>query len=178
MQLYVLETGLIECSDYALFSPHATDREYRAMSVRSYLVVHPNGVLLWDTGIADSIAAQPAGERVADAIVFRVPTTLRSQLEANQGTADGIQQELQGGFAGELIGPEDRDYDDGRQVYNGMIDRRPALIARCAETNEVARTIGFARAYDLPLVDPDASGSLAARSSEPNFETKNREEQS
>jgi glyoxylase-like metal-dependent hydrolase (beta-lactamase superfamily II) len=37
-------------------------------------------VLLWDTGIADAIAEQSAGEQVADTIVFRVPTTLRSQL--------------------------------------------------------------------------------------------------
>ncbi|MGW2517295.1 FAD-binding oxidoreductase [Streptomyces sp. NPDC001617] len=54
-------------------------------------------------------------------------------------------------FAGELIGPEDSGYEDARAVYNAMIDRRPALIARCADADAVARAIGFARAHDLPL---------------------------
>lgn len=90
VRLYVLDTGLIECWDYALFSPSAAEREYRAMSVRSYLVVHPAGVLLWDTGIADAVAQRPDGERVGDAIVFRVPRTLSSQLEAIEQDLDGV----------------------------------------------------------------------------------------
>ena len=54
-------------------------------------------------------------------------------------------------FTGELIAPEDSGYDQARAVYNAMIDRRPALIARCADADAVARVIGFARAHDLPL---------------------------
>ena len=42
-------------------------------------------------------------------------------------------------------------YDETRAVYNGMIDRRPALFARCAGPDDVARTIRFARAHDLLL---------------------------
>jgi FAD/FMN-containing dehydrogenase len=59
--------------------------------------------------------------------------------------------ELARGFAGELLGPGDRGYDDARKVYNAMIDRRPALIARCAGPPDVARAIGVARTHDLPL---------------------------
>jgi FAD binding domain/Berberine and berberine like len=55
------------------------------------------------------------------------------------------------GFGGQLIGPEDATYEDARQVYNAMIDRRPALIARAAGADDVAAAIGFARAHDLPL---------------------------
>jgi N-acyl homoserine lactone hydrolase len=89
LRVYVLDTGLIESSDYAMWSPNAKPDTYREMSVRSYLVVHPDGVLLWDTGISDAIAAQPAGERIADSIVFRVPRTLGSQLKAiGQDAAD------------------------------------------------------------------------------------------
>jgi FAD/FMN-containing dehydrogenase len=55
------------------------------------------------------------------------------------------------GFAGQLIGPDDAEYEEARQVYNAMIDKRPALIARCAGPADVAAAIGFARAHDLPL---------------------------
>jgi N-acyl homoserine lactone hydrolase len=80
IRLYVLDTGLIECADYAMFSPNAEPGAYRELTVRSYLVVHPEGTLLWDTGIDDAIAKLTEGQRIADPIVFRVPRTLRSQL--------------------------------------------------------------------------------------------------
>jgi FAD/FMN-containing dehydrogenase len=70
---------------------------------------------------------------------------------ANEGTADGMMKELERGFGGQLFAPQDPGYDDARKVYNAMIDRRPALIARCADARDVARTIGFARTHDLPL---------------------------
>jgi FAD/FMN-containing dehydrogenase len=55
------------------------------------------------------------------------------------------------GFDGRLVGPEDPGYDEARKVYNAMIDRRPALVARCADPAEVASVIDFARARRLPL---------------------------
>jgi FAD/FMN-containing dehydrogenase len=65
--------------------------------------------------------------------------------------ADTARRELGSGFAGELIGPEDAVYDDARKVYNGMIDKRPALIARCTGPEDVAAVVAFARDRDLPL---------------------------
>jgi hypothetical protein len=55
------------------------------------------------------------------------------------------------GFEGELIGPADGNYEEARQVYNAMIDRRPALVARCAGPDDVARVVSFARENDVLL---------------------------
>ena len=55
------------------------------------------------------------------------------------------------GFGGELVHPDDRAYDDTRAVFNAMIDRRPALIARCTSADDVATAVNVARDQDIPL---------------------------
>ncbi|WP_119065214.1 FAD-binding oxidoreductase [Aggregatilinea lenta] len=59
--------------------------------------------------------------------------------------------ELSARFAGRLIRPGDGDYDDARAVWNGMIDRHPALIARCSAVADVAAATKFARTHGLPV---------------------------
>ena len=54
-------------------------------------------------------------------------------------------------FQGRLIGPDGTDYEQARAVFNAMIDRHPALIARCADAADVARAIRFAREHELLL---------------------------
>lgn len=65
-------------------------------------------------------------------------------------TAEAARQELTA-FKGQLIGPGDSGYDEARTVYNAMIDRRPALVARCTSAEDVSHVIGFARDHGLPL---------------------------
>src|SRR3954451_1325632 len=55
------------------------------------------------------------------------------------------------GFRGSLIHPDDAEYDDARKIFNGMIDRRPALIARCSATGDVVAAVNLARDQSLPL---------------------------
>jgi FAD/FMN-containing dehydrogenase len=54
-------------------------------------------------------------------------------------------------FAGELITSEHSEYDTVRRVWNGMIDKRPAVIARCAGADDVAVAVHFATEHGLPL---------------------------
>jgi FAD/FMN-containing dehydrogenase len=64
--------------------------------------------------------------------------------------AQAARRELHG-FKGGLTGPDEPDYDQARKVYNAMIDKRPALIARCADADDVAKVVGFARDHELLL---------------------------
>ena len=59
-------------------------------------------------------------------------------------------QEL-GRFEGKLIGPDDSDYDEARSLCNAMIDKRPALIARCASADDATKAVKFAREHDLAI---------------------------
>jgi FAD/FMN-containing dehydrogenase len=52
---------------------------------------------------------------------------------------------------GELIQPDDDNYDDVRQLYNGMIDKRPGLIACCLDAADVQAAVNFAREHNLLL---------------------------
>jgi FAD/FMN-containing dehydrogenase len=54
-------------------------------------------------------------------------------------------------FAGTLIGPDGDGYDAARRVHNGMIDRRPALIARCESVADVAAALRYAQAEELEI---------------------------
>jgi FAD/FMN-containing dehydrogenase len=66
--------------------------------------------------------------------------------------ADGAAiAELRRTFEGELIQPGDRTYDDQRRIWNGSIDRRPALIARCASVADVIAAVHFARRTGLEV---------------------------
>ena len=53
------------------------------------------------------------------------------------------------GFRGAVILPGSGEYEQARRVWNPMHDRRPAVIARCADANDVSRAVKFARQHDL-----------------------------
>ncbi|MBV9944352.1 MAG: FAD-binding oxidoreductase [Solirubrobacterales bacterium] len=65
-------------------------------------------------------------------------------------SADSARKEL-ADFKGTLIGRDDADYEEARAVFNAMIDKRPAVIARCADRDDVAKAVRFAVAHGLLL---------------------------
>jgi FAD/FMN-containing dehydrogenase len=64
---------------------------------------------------------------------------------------DGALRPFAAGLRGALITPGDDDYDAARKVWNGHVDRRPALIVRCTGADDVARAVNFARTEGLPV---------------------------
>jgi FAD/FMN-containing dehydrogenase len=62
---------------------------------------------------------------------------------------------------GRLVQPSDADYDDARAVWNGMVDKYPALIVQCAGVADVVRSVNFAREHEL-LVAVRGGGHNAA----------------
>jgi FAD/FMN-containing dehydrogenase len=62
--------------------------------------------------------------------------------------AEALEQ-LNGSFKGTVLQQGDEGYDAARAIFNGMIDRRPALIARCSGVADVIAALAFARANDL-----------------------------
>jgi FAD/FMN-containing dehydrogenase len=59
--------------------------------------------------------------------------------------------QLAEGFGGQLLAEGDAGYDEARAVFNGMIDRRPALVARCSGPADVVSTVRYAREQNLPI---------------------------
>jgi FAD/FMN-containing dehydrogenase len=69
------------------------------------------------------------------------------------------------GLRGELLRPTDAGYEEARQLWNGVIDRRPALIARCAVAEDVACAVNFARENDLLLAVRGGGHNVAGTAS-------------
>src|SRR5258708_10109629 len=68
---------------------------------------------------------------------------------------------LQDRFKGELVGPDHPEYDQARVVWNGMADRRPALVARCAAVDDIVAAVRFAHQHDLVVAVRGGGHSVA-----------------
>jgi len=68
---------------------------------------------------------------------------------------------LSSAVSGRVIAPDDHEYEEARRIWNGMIDRRPAVIVRAAGPGDVAPVIGHARATGLPLAIRGAGHNVA-----------------
>ncbi len=60
-------------------------------------------------------------------------------------------QQFKSGLRGEVLDPGSEGYSSARKVWNGLIDRYPALIVRCTDTSDVIRAVQFARSQNFPV---------------------------
>ena len=68
---------------------------------------------------------------------------------ADAAIEDSLVERFGAGLRGEAIQPTDASYEEARRVWSGLIDRRPALIVRCAGVGDVVDSVNFAREHDL-----------------------------
>jgi FAD/FMN-containing dehydrogenase len=102
--------------------------------------------------------------------VFAAVASVPSDIQAVTG--DGRQivlsqsdvEDYRAGLRGQLLLPEADGYDDARKIFNGMFDKRPALIARCAGAADVVRSVNFARTHNLLVAVRGGGHSLSGQS--------------
>jgi FAD/FMN-containing dehydrogenase len=68
---------------------------------------------------------------------------------------------FKGGFKGRVLTPDDPDYEQSRQIWNAMIDRRPAVIVQPADGRDVAPAIAFGREHGLEISIRGAGHNIA-----------------
>ena len=93
----------------------------------------------WPLHVIEDCADDPPIEQ-PDALLRALGIALAEAAEHGLAAA---------GFEGEIVGRAHLRYDELRRVFNAMVDRRPALIARCANARDVATAVGFARDQGL-----------------------------
>ena len=70
-----------------------------------------------------------------------------TEVAVDAAAVEGLKQ----GVRGQVLQPGDAGYDDARAIWNGLIDRRPALIVQCSGTADVVDAVNFARDHELLL---------------------------
>lgn len=66
-------------------------------------------------------------------------------------------------FSGRLLVPADTSFDDARRVHNGLVDKRPAVIAQCAGSADIARAVRFAREHALEIAVRGGGHNVSGR---------------
>lgn len=70
---------------------------------------------------------------------------------------------LRATFRGPLVGPDDPDYDVARTVWNAMVDKRPAVVARCTGPADVVAAVNFGREHGMPVAVRGGAHSAAGK---------------
>lgn len=85
---------------------------------------------------------------------------MKSMAEVHVVDAEEISA-LREVLRGQVLVTSDPEYDEVRRVWNGTVDRRPALIVRCADVEDVRQAVAFAVSHDLPIAVRGGGHSVA-----------------
>ena len=77
-------------------------------------------------------------------------------------TANSVQL-LADALSGQVLVPGDPGYDEARRIHNGLIDKHPAVIARCLHTADVVRAVTFGRSEGLEISVRGGGHNVAGR---------------
>jgi len=77
-------------------------------------------------------------------------------------------RELAGTFSGQLLQPGDAGYDEARRVHNGLVDKRPALIARCRGVADVVDSVKLGRDLGFEVAVRGGGHNVAGRATVDN----------
>ena len=103
VKIYVFTVGEILVKDISLFSPGIDEGQSKLLTNTAYLIRHPKGDLIWDTGLPDALAEDAEGNDTGQ-IVFKMPITLKSQLESIAVSPDEIEYLAVSHIHGDHIG--------------------------------------------------------------------------
>ena len=91
--------------------------------------------------------------------------TASSQVLKGESHAASRQiEQLRGTLHGTLVMPRDPDYDEARRVWNGTVDKRPAMILYCADADDVVAAVRFARSIDARVAVRSGGHNVAGLS--------------
>src|SRR5262249_58429351 len=108
------------------------------------------------------MAGRGARAAASDASSFIIMVAQMAVRSVPLGAVAAFRERLRG----RLVSPQDAGYDAARKVWNGRIDRRPGLVAFCADRGEVAAAVRFAREHDI-LVSVRGGGHSCAGTAGP-----------
>ena len=91
---------------------------------------------------------------------LRVATTTGEEAVFKETDVENIKSDLRG----EMLRPSDDSYDDARKIWNGMIDKKPALIVRCAGVADVISAVKFSNSHNLLVAVRGGGHSFAGHS--------------
>jgi FAD/FMN-containing dehydrogenase len=82
-------------------------------------------------------------------LIHQAEQGIKDYKDTGGTMTDELRASLQGGVRGPVVAPDDADYDSVRALYNGMIDKRPRLVARCVDAADVITAVNFGREEGL-----------------------------
>jgi FAD/FMN-containing dehydrogenase len=91
---------------------------------------------------------------------FPISDSSGNHIALSDANVSSLQSQLSGG----LLVPGKSEYDQARTVWNAMVDQRPGLIARCANTADVIAAVNFARSHDLLVAVKSGGHNIAGKS--------------